>query len=758
LFNGERVPRRTSPQWIVVFPAYLMIGAIVTYPFVRLADRAVSVPVGDPLLNTWILWWSTQHPPLGTAWWNASLFYPTPGVMGLSELLLGLLPITAPVQWISRNPLLAYNVAVLLSYPLCGWATYALAFELTGRHDAAWLAGAAFAFSPFRAAEFGHVQMLSYYWAPIALLALHRYIRRRHVVWLGAFAAAWLLQVLCNGYALFQLSVLIALWVLWFSPTAADVARIAGVWIAASLPLVPILLKYRQILGQLHLKRAITDIIALSADAGSFLSAPPELVIWGHRLIESTPPPPLFPGATILGIGLIATFEWTARRVRRPSAVSAVRLVLGAAAILCLMVASSMFVVGPWTLGPLRVSQSYKPFSLAVAAAALYFASGPVWRETWRSRSVPGFYSFATFSMLILSLGPAPHAWGRQVLYKAPYAWLMVLPGFDAIRVPARFSMLALLCVAMVTALVFTRWAPRLGRWRRPALVLITAGVIADGWCRLTFTVPATGPALTRDDLAAVIELLGEPDRDAVASYHSISNRRPIVNGHSGWAPPHYAPLAEALRDGDTTVLRELAPWGPIAVAVDRTAPEHTDLEDALIHRDGLTPVDSSARWAMFVQERTPQLPRLAGVSLPLQHVGANKHPEDVGRLMDGRIDTAWGSGAAQRGDEELWIELDRRQTVGAVELAMGSYSFGFPRQLAVETSIDGTRWTEVWHGPTARLTVRAGLQDPLHVRVLIDFRPTDARFAKLRQLGRDTRVPWWIAELSLTGPVPGHN
>ena len=74
-----------------------------------------------------------------------------------------------------HNPLLAYNVAVLLSFPLCGIAAYALAFELTGRHDAAWLAGLAFAFSPYRANEFGHLQMLSYFWAPVALLALHRY-------------------------------------------------------------------------------------------------------------------------------------------------------------------------------------------------------------------------------------------------------------------------------------------------------------------------------------------------------------------------------------------------------------------------------------------------------------------------------------------------------------------------------------------------------------------------------------------------------
>src|SRR5262245_27670740 len=136
---------------------------------------------GDPALNTWLLWWSTRRVPLTAAWWNAPMFYPMADAMALSELLIGLLPITAPVQWLTGNPLLAYNAVFLSSFALSGLAAYGLAKELTHRRDAAVLAGLVFAFGPYRMNQLSHIQMLAYYWAPICLLALHRFVWGRDV-------------------------------------------------------------------------------------------------------------------------------------------------------------------------------------------------------------------------------------------------------------------------------------------------------------------------------------------------------------------------------------------------------------------------------------------------------------------------------------------------------------------------------------------------------------------------------------------------
>ena len=742
---------------LAAFAAYSFLAAAVTYPLIRVAGSAVSYPSADPLLNTWILWWNTRQLPLTEGWWNAPMFYPSTGSMGLSELLLGVLPITAPVQWLSDNPLLAYNVAVLLSFPLCGIAAYALALELTGRHDAAWLAGLVFAFSPYRVNEFGHLQMLSYYWAPVALLALHRYMRERRLVWLAIFASAWLLQGLCNGHAILQFPFLIVLWIIWFARTTADVGKIGLAWVSGTLPLVPILLGYREIHGRLHLRRGITDIVNLSVDLSNFVNVPPELVIWG-RYLSSDRLPGLFPGITVLIILLATTLTRTRRNVGTPSRFALDRVILGFFALLCLGVAVSKMMIGPWRLGPLSVSQAYKPFSLAVVAALGFIFRGPGWRQIWQTRSVAGFYLVALAAMYVLSFGPAPHAWDTQILYKAPYAWFMSLPGFDAIRVPARFAMLGTICLAIVAAFAFARWSTRLNQRRRPIWIALSIGLLADGWFTQRFVTVPGGPEPAWEDVGAVIQLpLGEPERDAMALYRSTAYNVPLVNGYSGYSAPHYPALTVALGAGNMAVLNEVAAYGSLGIAVDRTEPGHAQAERGLA-QVGAVLLHSSGQWATFVIPRTSQPGRPVGQRLLIPRVRANRQAEEASRVIDGDIETAWGSGIAQRGDEELIIELERPEVVSQIVLSLGSNSFGFPRDLVIDTSIDGRQWTPVWRGQPVVETVRAALQNPGDVPVLMEFSPDRAAFVRLRQLGREPNIPWRIAELSVHGPAARSN
>ena len=55
---------------------------------------------------------------------------------------------------------------------------------------------------------------------------------------------------------------------------------------------------------------------------------------------------------------------------------------------------------------------------------------------------------------------------GNEVMYRGPYTLLMVLPGFNALRVPARFWMMTTLCLAVVGAIIFDRLTARYGRNR----------------------------------------------------------------------------------------------------------------------------------------------------------------------------------------------------------------------------------------------------------------------------------------------------
>src|SRR5947207_1934397 len=180
-------------RWLLPVGLYAAIAVAFSLPLLPHFGSAVAHDAGDPILVSWILWWSTQKLPLTSDWWNAPMFYPMHGAMALSELLIGLLPISAPVQFLTGNPLAAYNTAFALSFILTALGGYALALELTGRRDAATVSGIAFAFAPYKMGQLAHLQMLAYFAMPVGLLALHRFIRTRALRSLSLFAAAWLL-------------------------------------------------------------------------------------------------------------------------------------------------------------------------------------------------------------------------------------------------------------------------------------------------------------------------------------------------------------------------------------------------------------------------------------------------------------------------------------------------------------------------------------------------------------------------------------
>ena len=71
--------------------------------------------------------------------------------------------------------------------------------------------------------------------------------------------------------------------------------------------------------------------------------------------------------------------------------------------------------------------------------------------------------------------GGRPGAWLR------PYRWLALFPGYDGLRVPARFAMLATLCLSIAAGLAVARLQVI---WRRgfgALAALVLGGVVLDG-------------------------------------------------------------------------------------------------------------------------------------------------------------------------------------------------------------------------------------------------------------------------------------
>src|SRR3954469_16090365 len=150
---------RGTKAVLLAAAAFVVITCAHTWPLATELRQVVPHDRGDPLLVAWILWWSTHTVPLTSAWWNAPAFYPSTGVLAFSENLLSLAPLTTPIIWLTRSPLLAYNAAFLASYVLSGVAAYALGFVLTRSRGASFVAAVAFAFAPYRLSHTQHLQL-----------------------------------------------------------------------------------------------------------------------------------------------------------------------------------------------------------------------------------------------------------------------------------------------------------------------------------------------------------------------------------------------------------------------------------------------------------------------------------------------------------------------------------------------------------------------------------------------------------------------
>ena len=76
-----------------------------------------------------------------------------------------------PVYAITKNPILTYNAAFLSTFLLSALGMFLLVRNLTGCVSAAFLAGVAYGFAPYRFGTLAHLQVLSSMWMPFGSYA-----------------------------------------------------------------------------------------------------------------------------------------------------------------------------------------------------------------------------------------------------------------------------------------------------------------------------------------------------------------------------------------------------------------------------------------------------------------------------------------------------------------------------------------------------------------------------------------------------------
>lgn len=169
---------------LAVLGLFCLLSVVLTYPLVRELGSAVLGPPspGDQFEYVYKVWWF-KHALLDlnrSPFFNPDMFYPFGYNVALSETTLSntipALPLT-----VLFGEVAAYNLIVLASFALSGLGMYLLVVHLTGNRVAALLSGTIFAFCPYRMAHLGagHLPLMGTQWLPLLLLYLDKMIVRQ---------------------------------------------------------------------------------------------------------------------------------------------------------------------------------------------------------------------------------------------------------------------------------------------------------------------------------------------------------------------------------------------------------------------------------------------------------------------------------------------------------------------------------------------------------------------------------------------------
>jgi hypothetical protein len=501
--------RFVTHEWTLAALFSVVSSVVMTWPTMRDPLHTLPNDPWDPSLQSWeMAWsgWAVTHRPAQL--WQSNAFYPERYGFAYSDTLLGYLPAglvgSGPVAAVLR-----YNVVFVLAFALAFFGAYVLARQLGSRVPGALVAGAAFAYAPWRWTQMSHLHVLSTGGIALSLAMLargHGYslrhgfrLERARPGWAlaGWLTAAWQMTL---GFGIgLPLAYVLALLVLGST----------GWW----------LIRRPRISGRLLRSDVIgcVTFVAVSAAMAYPYFKMVQLYPYAPRTLEEIK----FYSPAIEGFVTAPSNEWlwgTAHESAR------IRLIGR----------------GGWEA---LMLPGY--FLYALAAIGLFWST---W--SWRRRVV----------LLVALLGVANLAMGLR----APVTWFYYrlywhLPGFDAIRTPGRLVVWVTLILALLAAGAMTAVGEQVGTWLpargAAARRLLTAGllvpcalVLVEGVQQSPFPAVPKAPAAFAMLEAPVLVLPATWKDDELVMLWSTTDFPTIANGSSGFNPIGLLRMREVAR------------------------------------------------------------------------------------------------------------------------------------------------------------------------------------------------------------------
>lgn len=477
---------------------------------------------GDSFINSWILSWNAHalfQPNLSV--WDAPIFYPVKNAFTFSEAMFGNLWITLPVQYLTDNSAFTANVLLISSFVFCTYFVFLLVFDLSRNYLAAFVAGILFSFTPYRWAHAGHLQLLPFFWAPIALLFANRFMEKPYkryfylmlsAVWFQYYASIYLgTMLLTMLIVLFFVHIVFERkgkdrWI-YFRSRPLFITIISGVVLSLAI-LMPLGLPYLSTAKNWHFVRSLNENAFFSAEPLSLFLRP---------------------------AGMFDNYNWL-------NGIFQGMVKAGEGAVFAGFI--------PWILFVSGIIIIYRRQKILSGSININAAKRYVW---------------AAIILGVLMLGPFLIFFNKNTGIPLPYQIVYYLvPGAKAMRVPARLFQPFLLCMVVVGSYAVVALVHRFKT--KPMYLKIIGVAILSIFISFDYNVSDNSGVLAEtkkcfpkvynylansDKSRPVLELpVGNPG-GGMSSYkylhYQSAHWRPTLGGMSGWYPFAREDLAKYL-------------------------------------------------------------------------------------------------------------------------------------------------------------------------------------------------------------------
>jgi len=562
----SRSPRLPASRVVAAAAGYVALACLLTWPLAtKLTTHLTGSPSGDTGVYVWNLWVFAQE-----LLQHHRLPFSTDYVFAASGGTDFAFHNYTPLAGLVAAPFLSwfgivggFNGVLLLAIVTSALGTFALGRQVGLSARAAWVGGALFVAAPaFVARDTAHISLVAAAPLPVFAALLLRTLearRLRDAVALGLVVAA---AAYCDVYYGVY-TVLIGLFlVTWrfvrfdpLGPGRPVLARAAtvGMLVAAALAAWPVVFGATRVqIGPLR--------IALDTLYNPMLVL---VVLAGARLwLRSRPIPRLHdPDRSLPELSYLAAASVaTSLIVLLPMLVGIILNVVDGTQpsvpiywrssprgvdLFAYLVPNPMHplfgdATRRWLLPP--VSDAFPEFTAAFPLTAWALVALALWRGL-----LPRLWVAFTTFFLLLSLGPFLHAFGINTQTVTPWAILRYVPVVGLARSPARFSIVAILGLALLTAFAIERYWVKEGRRRAWVPVLVAAMLVFELWpaprTLYSAEVPQVYEMVAASNANPEGRLLELPTgiRDGVSSlgdfnastqFFQTRHRRPVVGGY----------------------------------------------------------------------------------------------------------------------------------------------------------------------------------------------------------------------------------